>query len=70
MFEEIATRSDVAFEALEVDQDHIHRLVKSEPRISPLAIVQRLKQESTIQRVAQARKRVEKSFLEGANVLE
>ena len=49
LFEEIATRSDFAFEALEVDQDHIHSLVKSEPRISPLAIVRRLKQESTIQ---------------------
>ena len=48
MFEEIATHSDFAFEALEVDQDHLHGLVKSEPRISPLAIVRRLKQESTI----------------------
>jgi putative transposase len=48
LFEEIATRSDFAFEALEVAQDHLHGLVKSEPRVSPLAIVGRLKQESTI----------------------
>ncbi len=48
VFEEIATCSDFSFEALEVDQDHIHCLVKSEPRISPLAIVRRLKQESTV----------------------
>src|ERR1700730_5548481 len=49
IFEDIATRSDFSFEALEVDQDHIHCLVKSEPRISPLAIVRKLKQESTFQ---------------------
>ena len=30
---------------MEVDQDHMHCLVKSEPGISPLAIVRRLKQE-------------------------
>ena len=33
VFEEIAACSDVSFEALEVDQDHIHCLVKSEPRM-------------------------------------
>ncbi len=49
VFEEIAALSDFSFEALEVDQDHIHCLVKSEPRISPLAMVHRLKQGSTIQ---------------------
>lgn len=48
VFEEIATRSDFSFEALEVDQDHIHCLVKNEPRISPLARVRRLKQEATV----------------------
>jgi len=41
LFEEIAARSDFSFETLEVDQDHIHCLVKSEPRLSPLAIVRR-----------------------------
>lgn len=34
---------------MEADQDHIHCLVKSEPGVSPLAIVRRLKQESTIE---------------------
>ncbi len=48
IFEDIATRSDFSFEAMEVDQDHINRQVKSEPRISPLAIVRKLKQESTV----------------------
>jgi len=47
LFEEIAASSDFSFETREVDQDHIHCLVKSEPRISPAAIVRKLKQEST-----------------------
>ena len=45
----IAANSDFSFETLEVDQDHIHCLVQSEPRISPVAIVRKLKQESTVQ---------------------
>lgn len=49
IFEEISEKSDFSFETMEVDQDHIHCLVKSEPRISPLAIVRLLKQESTFQ---------------------
>jgi putative transposase len=50
IFEDIAMVSDFSFDAMEVDQDHIHCLVKSEPRISPLAIVRKLKQESTVRR--------------------
>lgn len=49
IFEEISEKSDFSFETMEVDQDHIHCLVKSEPRIFPLAIVRRLKQESPFQ---------------------
>ena len=45
--EEIAATSDFSFEALEVDQDHLHCLLKSNPGLSPVAIVRRLKQEST-----------------------
>ena len=62
LFEEIAVRSDVSFETLEVDQDHIHCLVKSEPRISPLAIVRKLKQESTIQLWQRHAKELKKHF--------
>ncbi len=62
LFEEIAARSDFSFEALEVDQDHIHCLVKSEPRISPLAIVRRLKQESTTQLWQRYEKELKKHF--------
>ena len=38
-FEEMGARSAFSFEAMEGDQDHRHGLVKSEPRISPLASV-------------------------------
>jgi putative transposase len=62
LFEEIAARSAFSFETLKVDQDHIHCLVKSEPRISPLAIVRRLKQESTIQLWQRHEKEVKKHF--------
>ena len=62
LFEEIAARSDFSFEALEVDQDHIHCLVKSEPRISPLTIVRRLKQESTTQLWQRYEKELKKHF--------
>lgn len=46
LFEAIAAESDFSFEQMQVDQDHC--LVKSEPRIAPLAIVRKLKQEFTI----------------------
>jgi putative transposase len=45
-----------------VDQDPIHGLVKSEPRISPLAIVRKLNQESTIQLWQRHEKEVKKHF--------
>ena len=47
IFTQIATTADFSFEAMEVDRDHIHCLVKSEPEISPLSIVRKLKQQST-----------------------
>lgn len=62
VFEEIAVRSDFSFETLEVDQDHNHRWVKSEPRISPLAIVRTLKQELTIQLWQRHEKELKKHF--------
>ncbi len=48
IFEDIATPSDCSCSAMEVDQDHMHCLVKSEPRISPLAIVRKWQPESTV----------------------
>jgi putative transposase len=47
IFTQIATTADFSFEAMEVDRDHIQCLVKSEPKISPLSIVRKLKQQST-----------------------
>jgi len=47
IFEEIAATSDFSCSALEVDQDHLHCLVKSKPVLSLVAIVRRLKQESS-----------------------
>jgi len=45
-----------------VDQDHIHCEVSSEPRISPLAMVRKLKQESTIQLWQRHEKELKKHF--------
>ena len=43
--------NDSDFEVLEMetDKDHIHLLIKSEPKISVLAIVRKIKQETTFQ---------------------
>ena len=46
---ESATPSDVSFETREGDEDPLHCLIKSEPRIFPLAMVRKVKQEATIQ---------------------
>lgn len=45
---DIAEESDFEILEMETDKDHIHLLVKSEPKISTLAIVRKLKQCTTI----------------------
>lgn len=45
---DIASKSNFEIIEMETDKDHIHLLIKSEPRISALMIVRRLKQETTI----------------------
>lgn len=45
---EIAEMSDFCIEVMESDKDHIHMMISSVPKISPLSIVRKLKQESTI----------------------
>lgn len=40
---------DFTIKEMEVDKDHIHLMVESVPKISPLQIVRVLKQQSTIQ---------------------
>ena len=45
---DISHNSDFKIEVMETDKDHIHLLVSGEPKISPLQIVRKLKQESTV----------------------
>ena len=46
---DISKKYDFEIEEMEVDKDHIHIMVKSVPKLSPLQIVRVLKQQSTIQ---------------------
>jgi len=43
----IAEKSDFTIKEMEIERDHIHLMVESVPKLSPLQIVRRLKQEST-----------------------
>ena len=43
----IADKSDFVIKEIEVDQDHIHLMIHSQPKLSPSQIVRRLKAEST-----------------------
>lgn len=45
---EISQKYNFRILEIEVDKDHIHLLVESEPKISPLMIVRVLKQQTTI----------------------
>ena len=44
---DIASTSDFSIDEMEVDEDHIHLLIESVPKLSPLQIVRKLKQTST-----------------------
>lgn len=48
IIENIANNSDFDIDVLETDIDHAHILVNSIPKLSPLQIVRKLKQETTI----------------------
>ena len=43
----ISEMSDFDIEVMETDKDHLHMMVRSEPKLSPPQIVRRLKQMST-----------------------
>lgn len=43
----IADKSDFDICEIEVDEDHLHMLIESVPKLSPLQIVRKLKQTST-----------------------
>lgn len=44
----ISENSDFIVSEMEVDKDHIHLMIESSPKLSPLQIVRKLKQEITI----------------------
>lgn len=46
---DISKKYDLDIKEMEVDKDHIHMMISSAPKISPLQIVRVLKQQSTIQ---------------------
>ena len=46
---DISKRYDFDIKEMEVDKDHIHMMISSVPKTSPLQIVRVLKQQSTIQ---------------------
>lgn len=49
ILDDASRESDFTIELMESDKDHIHLLVSSPPKLSPLCIVRRLKQLSTVQ---------------------
>ena len=46
---DISKKYDFQIKEMEVDKDHIHMMISSVPKISPLQIVRALKQQSTIE---------------------
>lgn len=47
IMQNISDMSDFDIEVMKTDKDHLHMMVRSEPKLSPLQIVGRLKQMST-----------------------
>lgn len=45
---DISKRYDFIIKEMEVDKDHIHMMIESVPKLSPLMIIRILKQQSTI----------------------
>ena len=65
---DISKESDFEILEMETDKNHIHFVIKSEPKVSVLAIVRRLKQESTI-RLWKTQKEYLKKYYWGENTL-
>ena len=62
---DISKKYDFDIKEMEVDKDHIHMMISSVPKISPLQIVRVLKQQSTIQmwrRYSSELKKLKKHF--------
>jgi len=58
----IANKYDFDILVQEIDKDHIHLLIESIPKISPLMIIRILKQQSTIEIYKQYKNELKKSF--------
>jgi putative transposase len=59
---DISKRYDFDIKEMEVDKDHIHMMISSVPKISPLQIVRVLKQQSTIQMWGKYSKELKKYY--------
>ena len=59
---DISKRYDFDIKEMEVDKDHIHMMIESVPKISPLQIVRVLKQQSTIQMCRKYSKELKKYY--------
>ncbi|MFA6446420.1 MAG: IS200/IS605 family transposase [Candidatus Paceibacterota bacterium] len=62
IFQQLQENRNFVIETMEVDKDHIHLLVRTEPKISPLQIVRKLKQESTVRLWKEFSKELKKDF--------
>ena len=58
----ISQKYDFTILEIEVDKNHIHLLVESEPKISPLMIVRALKQQTTIRLWKEFSDKLQKHF--------
>ena len=63
-----AEESDFEILEMETDKDHIHFLIKNEPKVSVLSIVRKLKQEST-NRLWKTQKEYLEKYYWGENTL-
>jgi putative transposase len=65
---DISKESNFEIMEMETDKDHIHFLIKSEPKVSVLSIVRKLKQEST-NRLWKTQKEYLEKYYWGENTL-
>lgn len=59
---DISKKYDFVIREMKADKDHIHMMVESAPKISPLQIVRVLKQQSTIQMWIKYKSELKKHF--------
>lgn len=62
MMYDISKKHDFEIKEMEVDKDHIHMMIESVPKISPLQIVRVLKRQSTIQMWRKYSKELKKHY--------